>query len=212
MDMSDAIVFENVEKFIQSIDWDKTEVPNEVVYLIKNNNSFKTNNLDESASDYMVSFEGNLKSQYFEEYEYVCDSDRPTRNSIKTKGEYWIDESFSGKINIFSDIFIDFLDKDWYVLFELSFINGFLIKSKCVKCSQSDNTKRKADPNNAKESFINKYKNRKCFLCNKFIIIYINYYVRPIMRLVSKIPNKNTKLKKVTKVLLNIFVPFNYLF
>jgi len=212
MDMSDTVLFESVEKFIQNIDWGKTEVPNEVICLIKTNNSFRTRDLDSSASDYMVSFEGSLKSQYFEEYEYVCDNDKPMRSAIKTKGEYWIDECFSGKINIFSDTYIDFSNKDWYVLFELSFINGFLIKSKCVKSSQLDNTKRKADPNNVKEAFINKYKNRKCFLCNKFIIIYINYYVRPITWLVSKISNKNTKLKKVTKVLLNIFVPFNYLF
>ena len=209
MDMSDAILFENIEKFIQNIDWGKTEVPNEVICLIKTNNSFKTKDLDNSASDYMVSFEGSLKSQYFEEYEYVSDNDKPMRSAIKTKGEYWIDECFSGKMNIFSDTYIDFSNKDWYVLFELSFINGFLVKSKCVKCTQSDNIHRKTNQNDTKECFINECEHKQHFLCNTFIKIYINYYARPTMWLVSKLTNKFPKFKKA---LLDIFVPFNRLF
>jgi len=209
MDMSDTVLFESVEKFIQNIDWGKTEVPNEVICLIKTNNSFRTRDLDSSASDYMVSFEGSLKSQYFEEYEYVCDNDKPMRSAIKTKGEYWIDECFSGKINIFSDTYIDFSNKDWYVLFELSFINGFLVKSKCVKCTKSDNIDRKTDQSDTQECFINKRQHKQHFLCNKFIKIYINCYARPIMWLVSKLTNKFPKFKKA---LLGVFVPFYYLF
>jgi len=209
MDMSDTVLFESVEKFIQNIDWGKTEVPNEVICLIKTNNSFRTRDLDSSASDYMVSFEGSLKSQYFEEYEYVCDNDKPIRSAIKTKGEYWIDECFSGKINIFSDTYIDFSNKDWYVLFELSFINGFLVKSKCVKCTKSDNIDRKTDQSDTQECFINKRQHKQHFLCNKFIKIYINCYARPIMWLVSKLTNKFPKFKKA---LLGVFVPFYYLF
>jgi len=209
MDMSDTVLFESVEKFIQNIDWGKTEVPNEVVCLIKTNNSFRTGDLDNSASDYMVSLEGSLKSQYFEEYEYVCDNDKPMRSAIKTKGEYWIDECFSGKINIFSDTYIDFSNKDWYVLFELSFINGFLVKSRCVKCTKSDNIDRKTDQSDTRECFINKCKPKRHLLSNKFIKIYINYYARPIIWLVSKLTNKFPKFKKA---LLGVFVPFYCLF
>jgi hypothetical protein len=169
MDMSDTVLFESIEKFIQNIDWGKTEIPNEVVCLIKTNNSFRT----------------------------------------KTKGEYWIDECFSGKINIFSDTYIDFSNKDWYVLFELSFINGFLVKSKCVKCTKSDNIDRKTDQSDTEECFINKCEHKQHFLCNKFIKIYINCYARPIMWLVSKLTNKFPKFKKA---LLGVFVPFYYLF
>jgi len=209
MDMSDAVLFENIEKFIQNIDWDKEEAPNEVVCLIKNNNSFRTRDLDNSASDYMVSLEGSLKSQYFEEYEYVWGNDKPMRGAIKRKGEYWIDECFSGKINIFSDAYIDFSNKDWYVVFELSFINGFLVKSKCVKCSKSDNIDRKTNQSDTQECFINKCERKQHFLCNKFIKIYINYYARPIVWLASKLTNKFPKFKKA---LLCTFVPFYYLF
>lgn len=212
MDMSDTILFESSEKFIQNIDWGNTEVPDEVGCLIKNNNSFRTRDLDNSLGEYMVSFEGSLKSQYFEEYEYVCDDDRPIRNCIKTKGEYWIDEHFSGKINIFPDNYIDFLDKDWDVLFELSFINGFLIKTKCVKCSGSSNIERKRNQNDVRQELINKYKYRRHFLSNKFIKIYVRYYVCPIMCLVSKLPTKYLKLRKAIKRALNIFVPLNDLF
>ena len=150
MGTSDTILFENAENFIQSTDWGNLEIPNEVLSLLKEDNNFKTKDLDNCMGNYMVFSDGCLKAQYFEEYQCAFDSYEQKNR------EYWMDEYFSGKIKIFSDNCIDFSDKDWNFVFELSFINGFLIKSCCVKCAQSENTTRKINKNSVEQKLISR--------------------------------------------------------
>ena len=71
MKLFDKVSFECSEKFAQSVDWTKIVVPSEVIRSLKDKNSFLTNSFESDMMTYLISLEGNLKSQHFEEYEYL---------------------------------------------------------------------------------------------------------------------------------------------
>jgi len=209
----DIVSFESIEKFIQTIEWGKINLPKEVVSIIKSLNSFKTDSLDGSLSNYLVSLEGNLKSQHFEQYEYVGNNEVSQKMSIKKKGEYWMDEDFQGSITISPHTGIDVIDKDWSVVFELSFSDGVLQKVCCISVESTDNIARKNQAKATKDKFdqtLTKFRNRLMF--NIFFINYIKYYAYPVMFFCTKAVVKHPKFKKIIIILLNIFVPFNKYF
>ena len=208
----DIISFESIEKFIQTIEWGKINLPKEVVSIIKRLNSFKTDNLDGSLSNYLVSLEGNLKSQHFEQYEYVGNNEVSQKMSIKKKGEYWMDEDFQGPITIRPHMGIDVVDKDWSVVFELSFSDGVLQKVCCISVESTDNIARKKQAKATKDKFDRTAKIRNKLMCNIFFINYIKYYAYPVMLFCTKVVVKHPKFKKTIRILLNIFVPFNKYF
>ena len=208
----DIISFESIEKFIQTIEWGKINLPKEVVSIIKRLNSFKTDNLDGSLSNYLVSLEGNLKSQHFEQYEYVGNNEVSQKMSIKKKGEYWMDEDFQGSITIRPHMGIDVVDKDWSVVFELSFSDGVLQKVCCISVESTDNIARKKQAKATKDKFDRTAKIRNKLMSNIFFINYIKYYAYPVMFFCTKVVVKHPKFKKTIRILLNIFVPFNKYF
>ena len=212
MRIHDIISFESIEKFIQTIEWGKINLPKEVVSIIKSLNSFKTDNLDGSLSNYLVSLEGNLKSQHFEQYEYVGNNEVSQKMSIKKKGEYWMDEDFQGSITIRPHMGIDVVDKDWSVVFELSFSDGVLQKVCCISVESTDNIARKKQAKATKDKFDRTAKIRNKLMFNIFFVNYIKYYAYPVMLFCTKVAVKHPKFKKTIRILLNIFVPFNKYF
>lgn len=214
MGLFDTLTFESSEKFAQNIDWGKNKVPSQVIVLIKDNNRFQTKSLDNFMMNYLVSVEGYLKSQHFEEYQYVNPDDRPIKMAIEAirKGEYWMDENFSGRITIIPDIYIDFLDQDWFVEFELSFKDGILEKTTCVDCRTSDNAERKQIQKDFIENLLNKIALRDKLMSNIFIKIYFKIYAAPITRLATKMCIKYPKSKKFIRFFLKTFVPLSKYF
>jgi Fe-S oxidoreductase len=71
--MYDIISFENVEKHFEQIDWNETKLDINIINNIKEKNNFQTKSLDNYFGNYIISSDGRLKSQHFEEYEHVVD-------------------------------------------------------------------------------------------------------------------------------------------
>lgn len=212
MGMFDTISFEYSEQFATKIKWGKHKVPAEVVRLIKENNIFQTKDLDKALFHYLISFEGHLKSQHFEEYQYINDSGLPVKLAIQKKGEYWMNEDFHGSINIIPDTFIDFLDQDWFVEFNLKFADGVLEAIECIHSSSQCNIERKALAEQITEEYKKRYALRKGILDNKLLRLYAGFYVYPMMRVAFKKIQKYPKFKKLIKILLTILVPFYWYF
>jgi hypothetical protein len=208
----DIVSFESIEKFIQTVEWGKINLPKEVVSIIKRLNSFKTDSLDGSLSNYLVSLGGNLKSQHFEQYEYLGNDEVSQEMSINKKGEYWMDEDFQGSITISPRTDIDVIDKDWSVVFELSFFDGVLQKACCISAKSANNKARKKQAKATKDKFDRTAKTRDKPMCSIFFINYIKYYAFPVTSFCTKAIAKHPKFKKIIRILLNTFVPFNKYF
>ena len=132
MSMYDIISFENVEKHFEQIDWNETKLDINIINNIKEKNNFQTKSLDNYFGNYIISSNGRLKSQHFEEYEHVVDENSPLKFVIKRKGEYWMDENYDGIITIHNTypVKINNLDNldilEFFVDFKIKFINGDL--------------------------------------------------------------------------------------
>jgi hypothetical protein len=209
MGLFDTVHFESPEKFAQMIDWGDFAVPSQVISQIKENNSFQTKCLSNSLTDHVITIDGNLKSQNFEDYQFVLNDDAPIKNSIKQKGEYWLDENIHGKIKIYCSEIVDFLDQDWWLDFELKFTDGTLETITCVDAEAIFNYKRKELQAELSESLRKRTEMRKKIDENKFLSFYFRKWVHPQVRLTSLIYFKYPKLRKILNIYLKIFVPLS---
>lgn len=206
MKLFDKVSFECSEKFAQSVDWTKIVVPSEVIRSLKDNNSFLTNSFESDMMTYLISLEGNLKSQHFEEYEYLNSNDVPIKMAIKKRGEYWMDENFNGEIVISSDQCIDFLDQDWSLDFKLIFESGFLVSTACINCESVDNVERKQD----QKELVGKTIKEASFKA-KLIKVYLKFWLKPIDLYLNKFAYKYPSWIPFLKVVRCIIIPFyNY--
>lgn len=194
MELFDTVSFECSEKFAQSINWGGFVVPSEVIELVKDNNTFSTNSLENCTTTYLISLEGNLKSQHFEEYEYINPNDVPMKMAIKRKGEYWMDENFNGEITISPDCYINFSEQDWALQFKLTFESGFLVSTVCVDCKRVINTKKKQE--------------EKQLVYNKFIRFYLKFWVKPIDLYLNKLGFKYWSWVPFLKAVRYVIIPF----
>lgn len=132
MGMYDQVSFEDIENHFNLIDWGDLQVDNEIVEKIKQQNTFQTKCLDNCLSNYMIFFDGSLKSQHFEEYEHISDRDSPLKFRIQKKGEYWMNEDFDGVIKIYDTCSIKNDGLKFFVEFKLKFAEK---KLQSIKCS-----------------------------------------------------------------------------
>lgn len=131
MGMFDVVSFEDVEKHFDLIDWGNFHLDDNVVDKIKQDNSFQTKSLDNSLCNYIVSADGSLLSQHFEQYEHISDENSPFKFRVQKKGEYWIDEGFHGSIDIYNTQLSKISDFDFFVSFKLKFTDSKLVSIKC---------------------------------------------------------------------------------
>jgi len=203
MKLFDKVSFECSEKFAQSVDWTKIVVPSEVIRSLKDKNSFLTNSFESDMMTYLISLEGNLKSQHFEEYEYLNSNDVPIKMAIKRRGEYWMDENFNGEIIISPDQPIDFLDQDWSLDFKLIFESGFLVSTTCINCQSVDNVERKKDQRELVGKII-----KEASFKTKLIKVYLKFWLKPIDLYLNKIAYKYPSWASFLKVVRYIIIPF----
>lgn len=194
MELFDTVLFECSEKFAQSINWNGFIVPSKVIELIKDNNAFNTNSLENCKTAYLISLEGNLKSQHFEEYEYVNADDVPMKMAIKKKGEYWMDEDFNGEITISPDGYVYFSDQDWHLQFKLVFESGLLVSTTCVDCESVVNSKKRQE--------------EKELAYNKFIRFYLKFWLKPIDLYLNKIGFKYQSWVPFLRAVRYVIIPF----
>lgn len=131
MGMFDRVFFEDVEKHFNLIDWGDHKLDSDVIDAIKEENDFQTKCLDNYLGNYIITAQGYLKSQHFEEYEHINDEDSPLKFRVKQKGEYWMDENFHGIVTIYNGYPIINDDNQIYINFNLKFTDGQLVNIKC---------------------------------------------------------------------------------
>lgn len=132
MGSPDTILIEDIESFIQKVDWTNVDISQKEISSIKDVSHFRTHDLDGCLMSYLVSFDGRLKSQHFEHYEYVSDEGATQKMAIKKRGEYWIDELFDGHVVIQSCLSTDEGIKGPDVVFRLQFLSGVISNVKCL--------------------------------------------------------------------------------
>jgi hypothetical protein len=135
MGMFDRVSFEDIKTHFDLIEWGDLHLESDIVDKIKEDNDFQTKCLDNYFDNYMISYEGYLKSQHFEEYEYVNQEDCILRFKINKKGEYWMDENYHGIITIRNNNPIENDNYKIYTNFKLKFTDGRLVS---IKCSEID--------------------------------------------------------------------------
>lgn len=131
MGMFDRVFFEDVEKRFEFIDWGDHKLDSDVIDSLKEQNDFQTKCLDNYLGNYIVTTDGRLKSQHFEQYEHINDEDSPLKFRVVRKGEYWMDENFHGFITIYNGYPIINDDNQIYINFKLKFTDGQLVNIKC---------------------------------------------------------------------------------
>ena len=161
MGLFDTVHFESPEKFAQMINLGDLTVPPQAISFIKESNFFKTCDLDCAMSNYLISVEGNLKSQYFEEYEYVGHDEVTKKMAINKRGEDWMDENFQGSILITPCDYLGVVDKNLDIVFKLVFSNGFLQNVSCIHYLPKELSKKK----------VSKFKKIIKFITNLFSFI-----------------------------------------
>ena len=162
MGLFDTVHFESPEKFAQMINWGDLTIPSQTFSFIKESNFFKTYDLDGAMSNYLVSVEGNLKSQYFEEYEYVGENEVTKKMAINKRGEYWMDENFQGSICITPCDYLGVIDKNLDIVFKLVFSDGFLQNVSCIHYLPNEKMTKKK---------VSKFKKIIKFITNFFFLI-----------------------------------------
>lgn len=203
MAMFDTLSFESIENFLLEVSWGENKIPSQVTQSIKESNEFQTKDLDNTLSKFLVSLDGRLKSQHFENYYYENDANGSViKGAIKTSGEYWVDEGFNGNIKIYDTI--DFLDNDWFITFEISFVSGFLNKASCISVEVINNITRKKQEVQLLQQSIKRAK----LLKNPIFKFYAGFWVYPMIRFLFVKSVKHPKYKKLFKFLAKILIPF----
>lgn len=133
MGMFDIVSFEDVEKHFDLINWGDQKLDSDIVDKIKKQNNFQTKCLDNYLGNYIITTDGYLKSQHFEEYEHINDEDSPIKFRIQRKGEYWMDENFHGFIVIYNGYPAEKDDVEFYINLKLKFTDGKLVAIECFE-------------------------------------------------------------------------------
>lgn len=203
MGMFDTVALENVEKFFKEVSWGDKNLPKAVVAHLKESNEFQTKDLGNTLSRYIVTTDGSLKSQHFENYEYESE---PTgsviKGEIKYSGEYWIEEEFHGILDIYD--LVDFLNNDWHITFRLKFSDGQLETITLHDIEVVDNAERKSLAIQTKLA----QAKREKLLENPIAKLYAGYWVYPMTKALYVKGFQYPKFKKVFNFLAKILIPF----
>ena len=203
MGLFDTLSFESAAKFLLDVDWNGNPVPHAVAKTMGEHNNFQTKDLDNTLSHFLVSVDGQLKSQHFEDYEYESDLTGTVINgAIKYSGEHWISEQFTGVIEIYDQV--DFLNQDWHVTFTVAFHDGVLKKIECSDIEVVSNLLRKKE----EIARLNHEAKRLKIMENPLARWYAGFWVYPLTKFFFVKSCNYPRFKKLFKILADILIPF----